>query len=157
MFTNKLSESKRVFCFNFWSKLFDLLQGDSRGREHKKTCKQAQTEVPQGVSILYYISLFMIEGVLSWAPMSSSQKKRRNGCLKVNQEITIKFFCCLVEVFRMCFLYIFIHPNWECFKIEWLAVKTCLLQAEKKNAGVSASKLITLCTQLTATVTLSDW
>lgn len=48
-------------------------------------------------------------------------------------------------------------PNWRCFKIEWLAVKTCLLQTEKKNAGVSSCKLIALCTQLTATVTLSDW
>lgn len=82
-------------------------------------------------------------------------KKRRR---KDSAEITINFFTagwwrCLGHVF-------FISPsapNWRCFKIEWLAVKTCLLQAEKKNAGVCASKLIALCTQLTAAVTLSDW
>lgn len=109
LFTNIPVSLKDCFCFNCKSKLFEYLRGDSRGREQKKH-KQIWTEVSQNVSIIYYCYLFTIEGVLSWALCHAVRKEEGRCCRKVNQEITIKFFCCLVEVFRMCFLYIFIRP-----------------------------------------------
>lgn len=105
-----LKDCRGFFFYYFTSKLFEFLWSGSTGRERKKH-KQVWTEVSRRVNVICYCNLFMIEGVLSWAPKSPSQKKRGGWCChQENQEITIKFFCCLVEVFRMCFLYIFIRP-----------------------------------------------
>lgn len=67
-----------------------------------------------GVPECYFnplLQIFLDQGRVVMSPrVMQSEKEERCGCCKVNQEVTIKFSCCLVEVFRMCFLYIFIRP-----------------------------------------------